>query len=291
MAESVQEERAAGQEELGAGEPVAGLDGPLFANVLCAVDGKEGGFAAVEQAAAFTGPEGRLTLLVVTSHRHAGEYRSPAIGPVSAQHIVERARKIAESAGVSTDVVVEPATPPARVVLDWAARHDLLAIGAPSASWLGGMVVAGVGDSALGSFVTPLLAARPGDGVGDVYRHVLVASDGLDDSEQPIEIAGAIARTHGSKVTLLHALGHVHKHARERVLEQGRAIGLAAREAPEVLLQSGGAHELILRSVEKVAPSLVVVGSRRRAGVRALGSVSRRVVHEAACSVLLVAPR
>ena len=33
-----------------------------------------------------------------------------------------------------------------------------------------------------------------------------------------------------------------------------------------------------------------VVGSRGRTGARALGSVSRRVVHEAGCSVLTVPP-
>jgi nucleotide-binding universal stress UspA family protein len=36
--------------------------------------------------------------------------------------------------------------------------------------------------------------------------------------------------------------------------------------------------------------SLIVIGTRRRAGLRALGSVSRRVIHKASCSVLVVPP-
>jgi nucleotide-binding universal stress UspA family protein len=268
----------------------AGVSARPFSNILCAVDGKEGGFAAVEQAAAISGRECHLTVLVVTSYRKAGEYRSPSIGPLEAKRIVDRARAIAERAGVSVTVVVEPASPPARVVLEWAGQHDLLAMGAPAASWLGGMLIAGVADSALRSFVTPLLVARANDSDQRVYQHVLVASDGLEDSEQPVEMAGAIARAYGSKVTLVHALGRAHERARERVLAQGHAMELATADAPDLLLRRGSAHEVILRSVEEIGPSLVLVGSRRRAGVRAIGSVGRRVVHDATRSVLLVAP-
>jgi nucleotide-binding universal stress UspA family protein len=36
--------------------------------------------------------------------------------------------------------------------------------------------------------------------------------------------------------------------------------------------------------------SLIVAGCRRREGLKAIGSVSREVVHEAGCSVLLLPP-
>ena len=64
---------------------------PIFADLLCAIRGKEGGYAAVEQAAALAGAQGRLTLLAVTSYRSGGAHRGPAIGPARAAEILGRA--------------------------------------------------------------------------------------------------------------------------------------------------------------------------------------------------------
>src|SRR5438874_3545302 len=73
---------------------------PIFADVLCAIRGKEGGFAAVEQAAALAGTQGRLTLLAVTSFRSGGAHRAPEIGPTRAAEILKRAEEIAREVGV-----------------------------------------------------------------------------------------------------------------------------------------------------------------------------------------------
>ena len=140
----------------------SGSDAPVFSRALCAVDGKEGGFAAVRQAAALTGPGGELTVLLVTSFRHQGERLAPAIGPSDAHDFLQRAEAIAGEAGVSTRIEVDPASPPADVVLDWAVDYDLLAIGAPASSWLGGMFVAGVADYTHRWLPIPVLTARPG---------------------------------------------------------------------------------------------------------------------------------
>src|ERR671936_199075 len=78
----------------------AATAGPMFANILCAISGKEGGFAAVEQAAALAGPRGHLTFLAVTSFRSGGAHRGPAIGPARVSEILGRAERIASEAGV-----------------------------------------------------------------------------------------------------------------------------------------------------------------------------------------------
>src|SRR5439155_21216598 len=105
---------------------------PSFADILCAIDGKEGGFSAVEHAAALAGTQGRLTFLAVTSFRSGGARRGPAIGPARVSEILERAGRIAREAGVPYTSEVDPGTPPARVILDWSERYDVLAIGAPA---------------------------------------------------------------------------------------------------------------------------------------------------------------
>ncbi|MGO9889953.1 MAG: hypothetical protein ACLP0L_18890 [Solirubrobacteraceae bacterium] len=66
-----------------------GMGAPIFADILCAIDGKEGGFSAMEQAVMLAGPQGRVTSLLVTSYRSAGSYRAPAIGPTQAAEILE----------------------------------------------------------------------------------------------------------------------------------------------------------------------------------------------------------
>lgn len=279
----------AGVEETQADRYSAKLAGPGFARILCAIDGKEGGFAAVEQAAALAGPGSELTLLLVTSFRNEGELRGPAIGPIDAHTAVKRAESIADHAGVRSTIEVDPAAPPARVVLDWAADHDLLAIGAPAGSWLGSLVIAGVGDSALRELRTPVLSARSSENA-DLFRHVLLASDAEEDSAASVSLAGSLAGSRESQLTLLHALSRRPREAQARVLAQAEQLRGQGVEQPDVLLRHGRAHEVIVDVAERLGASLIVQGSRRRSGLRALGSVSRRVVHEAGCSVLTVPP-
>jgi nucleotide-binding universal stress UspA family protein len=266
-------------------------EGSGFGTALCAVDGKPGGFDAIPQAAALCGPGGHLTLLIVTSFRSSGDVRSARIGPTDAMNISYRAQELAEQAGVSATVEVEPAAPPARVVLEWAADHDLLALGAPGGSWLGGLLITGVGDAAVRSFTTPLLAVRENaGGPQGLFDHVLVASDGLRDSELPVQLAAGIARAHGSRLTLLHALGHARRAARERVERQAAELAADGQAPPEVLINHGRAQHVLPTAIDELSPSLVVLGSRRRGGLRAIGSVSGHLVHSAPCSVLLVPP-
>jgi nucleotide-binding universal stress UspA family protein len=270
---------------------------PVFAGILCAIDTREVGFTAVEQAAALAGPSGHLTLLEVTSYRSEGHRRSPAISPKEATGVLERASGIAQEAGVPFRTEVDPASPPQRVILDWSAGYDLLALGAPAASWLRGLFVASVGDTALGSLVTPLLVARPAPAGHRFADRILVASDCLDGSDELVELAGELARGHGASVTLLHATGHephvrrdgVEEKAR-RLQEQSRNLKRSVGEASELRTERGRAHDVIVETAQSLGASLVLMGTRRLDGLRAVGSVSRRVAHEAHCSVLLVPP-
>jgi nucleotide-binding universal stress UspA family protein len=264
--------------------------GPAFVDILCAVDGKVGGFAAVEQAAALAAPDGQLTLLLVTSYRSQGALRGPAIGAPQAKRILDRATTIAQEAGVPFTVEVDPASPPSQVILDWSASRDLLAVGAPAASALGGVFIAGVADTALGSFTTLLLFARSAPGELKFGDRILVASDGRDGSDQLVELGQRLAQARGADMMLVHASGHELHARRERVEEQGRRLERAKTGKYEVRIERGGAHDVIGGAAESMGASLVVMGSRRLDGLLAIGSVSRRVVHEAPCSVLLVPP-
>ncbi len=263
---------------------------PLFRDALCAVDGSPGGFDAVAQAATLTGPEGHLTLLEVTSSKEARGHPVVAVGPARAKEILDRAVAIAVEAHVHTTVEVDPAAPPPQVILDWTAEHDLLAMGPPSTSWFSGMFTRGAADAALSMLPTPLLVARPTQVEPDFARHLLVASDGREGSDELVEFAAQLARTHGASVTLVHARG-VESHAREdRAREQASRLQALVGDAGAVQIKAGSARTEIIEAARDLQASLVVMGSRRLDGIRALGSVSRRVVHGAHCSVLLLTP-
>jgi len=271
---------------------------PIFADLLCAIRGKEGGYAAVEQAAALAGAQGRLTLLAVTSYRSGGAHRGPAIGPARAAEILGRAEGIARGVGVPFTSEVDPGSPPSRVILDWSARYDLLALGAPASSWPGTWLSVGVGNKAIEGFTTPLLVARPLAAERRFTDRMVVASDGLEASQAVVDLAARLAHANGSNVTLVHALGREtplkrgHSRAQEGALEeQGETLKRTlASGTSEVLVEPGRPADVIKSAAAAADASLVVMGSRRLDGLRAMGSVSRRVVHQARCSVLLFPP-
>ncbi|MFI4984634.1 MAG: universal stress protein [Solirubrobacterales bacterium] len=265
-------------------------DSGMFAGVLCAIDGTTESLAAVEQAATLAGPNGHLTLLEVTSFEAEGAYRSPAIAPLKAKSILDQAAAIAKAAGVSITSEVDPASPPASVVLDWAAERDLLAIGAPATSWFGGMFMGGVAVSAEEEFTTPMLVARTMGSEPRFADRILIASDGLAGSDELVDLGGRLARAQGAGVILLHAIGLESKARRRRVEEQARRLELDIDDASQVRLEGGSARSMIVETASALGASLVVMGSRRLKGLRVIGSVSRRVVHQGHCSVLLVPP-
>ena len=275
------------------GSTAAGTARPTsfgFAAALCAIDGGPGSDAAVRQAASLTTARGEVTVLLVTSHRALGE-RGSAIGPMRAKEILDRAEQTLGRAGVAHSLEVDPAAPPAEVILDWTAGHDLLAIGAPDSTSLGGAFVKGVADTALERLTIPVLVAREPHGEDDdsFPRTILIASDGLDGSDQLVEFGAALACAHGARLTLAHVLGSASASPPRRIGEQARRLEQELAGA-HLLVEAGNAHEAIVAAAGAHDASLIVMSSRGLTGLRVLGSVSHAVVHDAACSVLLVPP-
>ncbi len=264
--------------------------GTPFADALCAVDGTRRSFAAVEQAAILAGPRGQLTLLAVTAVEGEGVNQRAAISPERAQRELERAASIAQAAGVPCTSVIEPQGPPSQRVLERACGHDLLALGASSMSWLGNRFIESVADAALGSLTVPLLVAHALPHAERRFlERILVASDGMDGSDRMVELAARLAREHDSHVTLLHAM-----HAGERppsIQRQADRLVAELDGACEVRVEEGAAAEQIVAVAKQEKSSLVIMNSRRLGGWKAIGSVSRRVVHDAHCSVLLTQPQ
>ncbi len=262
----------------------------VFEDVLCALEDSEDGLAAVEQATVLAAAGGHLTLLEMTSFESEGDHRSPAIGAVDAKRIIDRATRIAHEASVPCSVEVDPASPPSHVVLDWAEGRDLLTVGAPGTARFGGMFSPGVAVSAEHFLTMPLLVARATPPGQRFAERILIASDGLAGSDELVDWASSLASAHHAGVLLVHAIGFESKERRRRVEEQARRLQLDVGNPNEVRIESGNPRTMIVEAAGEAAASLVVMGSRRLKGLRAIGSVSRRVVHLGHCSVLLVPP-
>jgi nucleotide-binding universal stress UspA family protein len=262
----------------------------VFANILCAVDGTRTSTAAVEMAASLAGPEGQLTLLAVTAESGSGANSTAAISPGRVDLVLSNAGRIANDAGVPSSTVVDPGGPPVEVIIERASGHDLLAMGAPATSWLAGMLIGGVATTALTKFTTPMLFARRSFTGSLRGREILVASDGEEGSDQIVDLAGRLGQSQGAHLTLVNALGDESKMNPRAIQAQARALGLALGNAGEPRIEPGKAWDVILDAAKQTEAALVVLGSRRLRGLHAFGSVSRRVVHDAHCSVLVIPP-
>ncbi len=264
----------------------------LFADILCAVDGSNASLEAVRQAVALAGPDGRLTLLVVTAARDAARLttRTAAVCSSRAIDVLMLAERIAHNAGVPASRILDPPGPPAEVVLERSSEHDLLAMGAPVSSWLGALLVGGVADEALRSSTAPLLMARKPPASVPFPERIVVASDGLEDSDELVEVGARLAQAHRAGVILVHDIGAAPRPRPRQIEAQARALERALPEGSEVHVEAMSPAEAIVARANGAGASLIVMGSRRRDGSRALGSVSVRVVREASCSVLLIPP-
>jgi len=262
----------------------------VFANILCAVNGTRTSTAAVKMAASLAGPDGHLTLLAVTAVSGSGAYTAAAISPGRVDLVLSNAKRIADDAGVPSSTVVDPGGPPVEVILERACDHDLLAIGAPATSWLGGMLTGGVATTALRRFTTPMLFAHRSFTGSLRGRQILVASDGEEGSDHIVDLAGRLGQSEGAQVTLVNALGAESKMNPRAIQAQARALQLALPNAGEPRIEPGNARDVILDAAKHTTAALVVIGSRRVHGLAAFGSVSRRVVHDAHCSVLVIPP-
>jgi nucleotide-binding universal stress UspA family protein len=137
-----------------------------------------------------------------------------------------------------------------------------------------------------------------------VFRNILIAWDGSRHAKRALNEAVDIARTQGSRLTLLTVAAPIHVWAgpyvppvpgaelarvAERIAEEGEAL------VPEGIAFSSRTAEghpgtELLKRVDAAGHDLVVMGSRGRGAVRSavLGSVSHYILNHAHVPVLIV---
>ena len=154
-------------------------------------------------------------------------------------------------------------------------QATLLAIGTHGHRRLEEIVLGGVAGELLHRAPCAVFVARPVPDLEAFPREIVVGIDGSQQAELALAVARGIASRRHSRVRRVVAYG-------------GKRINLGpiAKRHPHIdAVPTGPVAALVEASS---CADLLVVGSRGLHGVRALGSVSERVAHDASCSVLVV---
>jgi nucleotide-binding universal stress UspA family protein len=166
-------------------------------------------------------------------------------------------------------------------------RADLISVGSHGGSRAAGIVFGSVATAMVHHAPCCVLVARSVE-AGPFPRLILHAGDGSPDSLDAARLAGSIAARRKAGVVTLNVGEGLERGA--GVAEEAAAIIEAGGGEPVIELETGSAPRRIVEVAGRIGADLIVVGSRGLTGIKALGSVSERVVHRASCSVLVVRP-
>lgn len=257
-----------------------GIGESPFARVLVGVDGSEPGFEACRQAARLADPRTPIDVIAVV---HIAEAARAGLNAVrvadllqaDAEHAVDEAiRIVGERARPRLVDGLVTAT-----LLDEIERVEatLIAIGTHGHRRLTEILIGGVAGELLHVAPCSVLVARAPAEPERFPSSLVVGLDGSSGSECALaaaELLAARLRVPLRAVTAVHD-DHVDL---ARVHDRFPAGEKIDARPVEALVTASRATDLL------------VVGSRGLRGIRALGSVSERVSHQAACSVLVARP-
>jgi nucleotide-binding universal stress UspA family protein len=248
----------------------------VFDRIVCGVDGTRESLEAARQAERLRSPEGTLEVAAVADVDiavHAGWAQS---------HVLDELDKTARAALHRAVDQVQPAN--AHLLAGGATgclldeiehtRATLVAVGPRGHSRAMGMLLGGVATELLHDAPCSVLLARTPQ-FGEFPSSIIVGVDGSPGSLSAATVAMWVAERFGSELVIVAATG-------------GKRIDLEPIQALSPNFISDPGHPVEALAELSQEADLLVVGSRGLHGPRALGSVSERVAHRAACSVLVV---
>lgn len=261
-----------------------------FADVLCAVDGSRAAGEAVRQAIALCGPGSSLSFLAVFHSVGAGLAAQAELSEGRARTALEEASGLARRAGIDAATELRSGAPASDLLLERAAAHDLLVVGRRGGSRLGGIMLGSTATQVAHRAEGPVLVARRSPDGADFPQRVLLATDGSAGSWAAAQMATQVATARGSGLRLVYVPDGMHPERYREVLKQSAMIEETTGAPPAVTDTPGEVAGQICEAASAGDSSLIVIGRRGLSGIKALGSVSERVVHRAPCSVLVVPP-
>jgi nucleotide-binding universal stress UspA family protein len=252
---------------------------PVFEHIVCGVDGTSESLVAVRQAVRLQNGRGSLLLLAVANLAKAAHAGMAALHAADLlQHEGDAALAAARALAPSASAKLVDGDPAAGL-LEQAASEGatLIAVGSHGRRRAAGLLLGTVAARMLRDASCSVLVARPARDPETWPQAIAVGVDGSVESAAAFTAATAVAEQFGGNFRAVAST----KDQLDR--EAARAI------APELDEQRTPALDVLVAASESA--DLVVVGNRGLRGLKALGSVSERVAHQARSSVLVVRPR
>ena len=250
----------------------------VFDRIVCGVDSSPESLEAARQADRLRSSEGLLRLATVADVNvavHAGFSATRVLGELDAAARDALHKAVDAVHPNSTHLL---AGDPVPGLLNELRRSDatLVSVGPHGHSRMLGILLGGMSTALLHEAPCSVLLARK-PRFGPFPASILCGVDGSDHSLLAAEVANDIATRFGSELVFVAATGGKPVDL-ERIPDLGSEVVDDQRSPVEALVDLS--HEA----------DLLVVGSRGLHGPAALGSVSERVAHRAASSVLVVRP-
>ncbi len=266
--------------------PATPVAGHAFDTIVCAVDAGSHRDGAIAAAIAVAPSAAALRLICVSAGAGAR-----SLDERRGRQALAAAQQLAATRGLSATTQLVHGSDVAAALLERAGARSLLVAGARADARRRGAEIGAVAAALAQHARGPLLLARPLAGGTQLGVRILAAVDDSEGARSVARLAGTIAVGCGGFVHLIHAAGPGYgASTRHRLAELSTEL-IALTGAEPVVDVALGTHAAarICEVASCFESGLVVVGRGRRAGPRALGSVSARVVQAAPCSVL-VAP-
>jgi nucleotide-binding universal stress UspA family protein len=265
----------------------------IFARQLCGVDGSAASEAAVGQASRLAAPG--TSVLLATAVDPWNPPAALADGPaLTEDEVREHAEALLAAAAARWSharvrtTLLDGWAP--RALLDRAAeeRSDVILVGMHGRRRSTAYVLGSVATTVLHEAQCSVFVARVRD-LENFPRVVVLGVDGSSYSANAAAVAQDLATRLGVEVRAVAATG------RGRRLvpggPQAADVEAARRAVPGVQVDERQPVAALVAAVREADADLLIVGARGLRGLRAIGSVSERVAHEAPCSVMVVRPQ
>jgi nucleotide-binding universal stress UspA family protein len=255
----------------------AAVAGSIFGRILVGVDGTEAGFEACRQVTRLAVSDAEIDAVAVV---HLGPEVGAALEAAHLDDVLEREAEEALEQAVKIlggrahkrylDGFVT------RALLSELERFDatLIALGTHEHHRAAEILIGGVAGELLHKAPCSVLIARPRSSAS-FPSTLVVGHDGSPPADDASTVARQLAARFGSTMRVISAL-------------DGKGVDLAHVQLRAPFAEAVKQHPVQALVEAARDADLLVVGSRGLHGLQALGSISERVAHEAACSVLVV---
>lgn len=256
----------------------------VFRRVLVGIDGSQQALEAARQAAILEDVDGEFTLLAAWDTAHGLGGTGSRIPHYDDEEL--KRTSAGKSLGAANDYVAPYVAAVAKLVRGTPVRElltevdrcedTLVAVGSSGMGRLRGIAEGEVTTEIAHRAPCSVLVARGAE--AEFPQRIVVGVDGSIESAAAYAAARYLSERFGAGLRALVAFG-----------------GKGVNEHLAAVITDGGHDDSDHTPVQALVAAaesadLVVLGSRGLHGLRALGSVSERVTHTAACSVLIVRP-